>query len=88
MVQALGDRWVSVLDAHNELVGDAITKNNGVVVKTEGDSFFAVFAAASDALAASVAAQRALIDHPWPENGVVRSRMGLHTGLGTLGGAD
>ena len=88
LVQTLGDGWVSVLDAHNELVGGAIATNEGVVVKTEGDSFFAVFPSASDALVAAVAAQRALMEHPWPENGVVRSRMGLHTGLGTLGGAD
>ena len=88
LVQGLGEGWVSVLDAHNELVGTAITENGGTVVKTEGDSFFAVFAAASDALAAAIAAQRALIEYSWPDNGVVRSRMGLHTGLGTLGGAD
>jgi class 3 adenylate cyclase len=79
LVQTLGDGWVSVLDAHNELVGGAIATNEGVVVKTEGDSFFAVFPSASDALVAAVAAQRALMEHPWPENGVVRSRMGLHT---------
>ncbi|HSJ84740.1 MAG TPA: adenylate/guanylate cyclase domain-containing protein [Acidimicrobiia bacterium] len=88
LVQGLGEGWVSVLDSHNELVDNAITGNGGIVVKTEGDSFFAVFPSASDALEAAVAAQRALIEHPWPENGVVRSRMGLHTGLGTLGGAD
>jgi predicted ATPase/class 3 adenylate cyclase len=88
LVQSLGDGWVPVLDSHNELVGTAITDNGGIVVKTEGDSFFAVFPSASEALEAAVVAQRALIEHPWPENGVVRSRMGLHTGLGTLGGAD
>jgi predicted ATPase/class 3 adenylate cyclase len=88
LVQALGDGWVEVLEAHNTLIGQAIADNGGIVVKTEGDSFFAVFPAAMDALTAVLAAQRALIDHDWPENGVVRSRMGLHTGLGTLGGSD
>jgi predicted ATPase/class 3 adenylate cyclase len=88
LVQALGEGWVEVLEAHNALIGQAIADNGGIVVKTEGDSFFAVFPAAMEALTAVLAAQRALIDHDWPENGVVRSRMGLHTGLGTLGGSD
>jgi predicted ATPase/class 3 adenylate cyclase len=88
LVQALGDEWVTVLEAHNHLIEKAITDNHGVVVKTEGDSFFAVFSAALDALQASVQAQHALMDHPWPSEGVVRSRMGLHTGLGALGASD
>ena len=88
LVQALGDDWVPVLEAHNHLVEKAITENKGVVVKTEGDSFFAVFSAALDALLASVQAQHALMEHPWPSEGVVRSRMGLHTGLGALGASD
>jgi predicted ATPase/class 3 adenylate cyclase len=88
LVQALGDDWVHVLEAHNHLIEKAITENNGVVVKTEGDSFFAVFPAALDALQASVQAQHGLMDHPWPSDGVVRSRMGLHSGLGALGASD
>ena len=88
LVQSLGDGWVPVLETHNHLIEEAITGNNGVVVKTEGDSFFAVFAAAVDALQASVQAQHALMDHPWPADGVVRSRMGLHTGIGALGASD
>ena len=88
LVQSLGDGWVPVLESHNHLIEKAITGNNGVVVKTEGDSFFAVFAAAVDALQASVQAQHALMDHPWPADGVVRSRMGLHTGIGALGASD
>ena len=88
LVQALGDDWVAVLEAHNDLVGTAISDHDGVVVKTEGDSFFAVFPAAIDAVKASVAAQHRLMDHRWPEHGVVRCRMGVHTGLGALGGSD
>ncbi|MGH8873258.1 MAG: ATP-binding protein [Acidimicrobiia bacterium] len=88
LVQALGDGWVPVLEAHNSLIEKAITDSGGIVVKTEGDSFFAVFTAPIEALAASVAAQRALMDRPWPPDGVVRARMGLHTGLGALGASD
>ncbi len=88
LVQALGDDWVPVLEAHNSLIDKAITGNNGVVVKTEGDSFFAVFAGAVDALEGALRAQHALMDHAWPPDGVVRARMGLHTGLGALGASD
>jgi predicted ATPase/class 3 adenylate cyclase len=88
LVQALGESWVPVLEAHNDLVGQAITRNQGFVVKTEGDSFFAVFPGATDALKATLDAQHALMGHPWPPDGVVRSRMGLHTGLGALGTSD
>lgn len=88
LVQALGEGWVSVLEAHNILVEKAITHNGGIVVKTEGDSFFAVFPAAADALKSSLDAQHALMGHPWPSDGIVRSRMGLHTGLGALGASD
>ncbi len=88
LVQALGEGWVPVLEAHNRLVGQAIEDHHGVVVKTEGDSFFAVFPGAADALTASLQAQHALMEHDWPPNGTVRVRMGLHTGLGALGASD
>ncbi len=88
LVQTLGDGWVGVLEAHNDLVESSITGNGGVVVKSEGDSFFAVFPAAIDALNAALTAQHALMDHQWPPDGVIRARMGLHTGLGMMGGSD
>ncbi|MCI0545596.1 MAG: adenylate/guanylate cyclase domain-containing protein, partial [Actinobacteria bacterium] len=52
------------------------------------DAFFAVFTTATDALGAAVDAQRRLNEELWPETAVVRVRMGIHTGSGTLGGAD
>ncbi|HEY6627530.1 MAG TPA: adenylate/guanylate cyclase domain-containing protein, partial [Acidimicrobiia bacterium] len=82
LVQALGARWVALLEDHNRLVRAAIESNHGTVVKTEGDSFFAVFISALDAALASEAAQDALATHHWPEDGRVRARMGLHTGIG------
>ncbi len=88
LVQALGQSWIPVIEAHNDLVESAITGNGGIVVKSEGDSFFAVFPAAADALVAALTAQHGLMDQPWPPDGVVRVRMGIHTGLGVLGGAD
>ena len=88
LVQALGPRWVGLLEAHNDLVRSAIESNHGTVVKTEGDSFFAVFGSALDAVLASGIAQDALTAYDWPEGGRIRVRMGLHTGVAALGGSD
>lgn len=88
LVQGLGDRWVEALEEHNRLVRQAIEAHRGVVVKTEGDSFFAVFESAIDGALAAGAAQEALESNRWPEEGRVRARMGLHTGVGALGSAD
>jgi predicted ATPase/class 3 adenylate cyclase len=88
LVQALGSRWVALLEKHNDLVRTAVEANHGTVVKTEGDSFFAVFESALEAATASGAAQDALASEQWPEDGRIRVRMGLHTGIGALGGAD
>ena len=49
-------------------------------VDTQGDSFFVVFARATQAVAAAVASQRALATAAWPEGGNVRVRIGIHTG--------
>lgn len=88
LVQALGDGYLPVLEAHNRILGDAVSANGGIGLKTEGDSLFAVFEAADRAALACLDAQRGLVEHGWPEDGMVRVRMGLHTGTGTLGGAD
>jgi predicted ATPase len=53
---------------------EALERHNGIEVTTQGDSFFAVFPRAADAVAAAADAQRALADLP------VRVRMGIHTG--------
>ncbi|MGH2740485.1 MAG: ATP-binding protein [Actinomycetota bacterium] len=84
----LGDRYKEILEAHQRLLRTAFEPCEGVEVRTEGDSFFVVFPRAPLAVAAAVAGQRALAHHSWPEDGVVRVRMGLHTGEGVLGGDD
>jgi len=88
LLQALADRWRGVIEDHHRLLRSAVREAGGVDVRTEGDSLFAVFASAPAAVSAVVAAQRALAAHPWPSDGEVRVRMGLHTGEGTLGGDD
>ncbi len=88
LLQALGDRWQPVLEDHHRLMRDAIRRAGGIDLRTEGDSFFAVFDRPAAAVAATAAAQRALAGHEWPADHEVRVRMGMHTGEGTLGGDD
>jgi predicted ATPase/class 3 adenylate cyclase len=65
---------------HDALLREAVERNNGYVFKTVGDAFCAAFHTASAALAAALAAQRALTQEPWPEAAHIKVRMGLHTG--------
>jgi predicted ATPase/class 3 adenylate cyclase len=67
------------LERHDELLQEAIVAPGGRVVKTLGDGFYAVFATATDALAAALAGQRALQAETWGEV-AIKVRMGLHTG--------
>ena len=87
LVQKLGAGYGEILDAHCRIVRKAIENAGGTELGTEGDSFFAVFPSASAAVAATVAAQKDIADHPWPRGAEVRVRMGVHTGEGTRGGA-
>jgi predicted ATPase/class 3 adenylate cyclase len=86
LVQELGERYGELLGDHCRIIRDAISAGGGIEVGTEGDSFFAVFPNAPAAVAATVAAQRALASQTWPEDADVRVRMGLHTGEGIQGG--
>ncbi len=79
--QQLGDtRYRTLLEEHRRILRDAVTEHGGLEFGTEGDALFAVFISASKAAAAAVAAQRALAAHPWPDDGRISVRMGLHTG--------
>jgi class 3 adenylate cyclase len=71
--------WAA-LERHNAILGDAIRAHGGYHFKTIGDAFQAAFADPAAAVAASVAAQRALDAEPWPETGPIRVRMALHRG--------
>ena len=68
------------LERHNTILGDAIRAHGGYHYKTIGDAFQAAFAEPTAAVAATVAAQRALDAEPWPETGPMRVRMALHRG--------
>jgi predicted ATPase/class 3 adenylate cyclase/DNA-binding CsgD family transcriptional regulator len=80
LLSALGDRYGEALSAQRALLRAAFSSCGGQEMGTEGDSFFAVFESAGDAVRCSVAAQRALSRHDWPNGVAVRVRMGLHSG--------
>jgi class 3 adenylate cyclase len=69
------------LARHDALIEGGVERHGGAVARPrgEGDSRFAVFARATDAMAASVAIQQALHVEPWPPEAVLRVRVALHT---------
>ncbi|MGN6699971.1 MAG: ATP-binding protein, partial [Thermomicrobiales bacterium] len=77
--QQLGDRLADQVAEHRRLLRAAYAAHGGHTVNAFGDSTFAVFASAADAVAAAVAAQRAFARHDWPEGAAVQVRIGLHT---------
>jgi predicted ATPase/class 3 adenylate cyclase len=68
------------LAQHHAALQHAIEPSGGYVFQIVGDAFCATFALAVDAVAAALAAQRALAREAWGETGPIRVRMALHTG--------
>ena len=88
IARSLGERWVTLVGEHDSRVRAAIEGAGGVVVRTEGDAFFAAFPAPSSAVRAAADAQRAIAEGGWPEDAPIRVRMGIHTGTGVVVGHD
>ena len=67
---------------HDLLLTGAIEANHGVVLKErgEGDSFFAVFHRPTDALAAALDAQAAVMSERWADDIPLAVRMAILTG--------
>jgi class 3 adenylate cyclase len=83
----------AALARHDAILRDAIESHTGVIFKTAGDAVCAAFASAPAALAAALAAQRALYAEPWdtaglPTGAPLRVRMALHTGAAELRDGD
>jgi predicted ATPase/class 3 adenylate cyclase len=74
--------WRAV-ERHNTILSEAIRAHQGHHFKTIGDAYQAAFPDPAHAVAAVVAAQRALVAEPWPETGPIRVRMALHLGEAT-----
>ncbi len=75
------DAMRQALVRHDALVERIVAAHQGHIVRPrgEGDSRFAVFARAADAVAAA-ALQQALYAEMWPTPTPLRVRMALHTG--------
>lgn len=80
LFQRAGDAYAGLLAHHFALVREAFSTWNGHEVRTIGDSLFAAFEHATDAVEACVEAQRLLLTHDWPPDRTLRVRMGVHTG--------
>jgi predicted ATPase/class 3 adenylate cyclase len=79
LLHQLDERYALLLSEYQHLLRAAVHQYHGREVDTQGDAFFMVFARASDAVSAAVAAQRSLFAHSWPVGITVRVRMGMHT---------
>src|SRR5438876_4734629 len=75
------ERMRGALAQHDLILRRTIEARNGRVFKTVGDSFFAVFPAAGDAVAAAADLQHRLLAEPWTEVGEsLRVRIAIHAG--------
>jgi len=69
---------------HDAILREAIESNHGYIFQIVGDSFSAAFHNANDGLQAAITAQRALQTEEWGMTGVLKVRMGLHTGAAEI----
>ncbi len=76
MLRDYGVDFGDVLSRHHQILRGCWDEHDGFEVSTIGDAFFVVFAEAERAVAAAIAAQRALVEEAWPG----RVRIGMHTG--------
>jgi class 3 adenylate cyclase/WD40 repeat protein len=75
---------------HDELIADCTESHGGRFLKSmgEGDSTVSVFDSAPRALAAALAATRALAAEQWPEGVHISARFGINTGEAEHRGTD
>src|SRR5258708_3440780 len=78
------DAMPQVMSRHDAMIEECVQQQNGSVVRPrgEGDSRFAVFANASDAVAAAASIQTSLYQEVLPVT--LRLRVALHTGAAAL----
>ena len=69
-----------VVSRHDELVHGAVRECGGEVYKHTGDGMGAAFSAPSAAVDAALRAQQALLSEDWGAIGLLKVRMGVHTG--------
>ena len=88
LLETLGDEYPGVLERHRRILRDVFARSAALEMSTEGDSFFAVFPGAQEAVAGAVAIQRAIAAEDWPAGASLRVRIGLHTGEARVADGD
>ncbi|HLY57176.1 MAG TPA: adenylate/guanylate cyclase domain-containing protein, partial [Stellaceae bacterium] len=78
----------AALRLHDGIMEEAMRAHRGHVFKTMGDAFYVVFPTPEDAVAAALAAQRALVATDFTAVGGIRVRMSIHGGPVEVRGAD
>ncbi len=81
LLRRWGSQYEDLLERHRDILRIAWSEHGGCEIAADGDAFFVAFERADDAIEACAAAQRGLAAEPWPDDGVVRVRMGVHSGL-------
>ncbi len=74
------EKMAGALARHDALLREAIEAHGGYVFKAMGDAFCAAFATTSDAAAAALRIQRALLEEDFSSVGGMPVRMALHAG--------
>src|SRR5437016_3727676 len=76
----------AALVCHDAIIEEMVGAHEGAVVRPrgEGDSRFAVFARATDAVQAAAALQRSLYAESWPTPTPLKVRIAVHTGEADL----
>jgi YVTN family beta-propeller protein len=80
LLKELRELYGQALEDHQRILREVFAAHDGREIDTQGDSFFAAFQRAKDAVAAAVEGQQRLADHDWPSGTRLRVRMGIHTG--------
>jgi class 3 adenylate cyclase len=86
LLRRLRDRYPGLISDHQRIVRAAFARHRGQEVDTQGESFFAIFATATEAVLAALDTQRSLAAHTWPDGAEVRIRIGVHTGQASAAG--
>jgi class 3 adenylate cyclase len=74
------EAMATALARHNEIVAEVVVTQEGVVFKTVGDAFCAVFGDPLSALKAAMEIQRTLRATTWTTDSDLQVRIGIHTG--------
>jgi class 3 adenylate cyclase len=80
LLETLGTRYGPLIEELRRLASDIADRHDGRLVDASGDELFLAFPRASAALETAIELARRLDRAVWPDDEVVRVRMGVHTG--------